>query len=134
MKFVLIAAAAGMVAGCAFISPNATDLPEARFDLSEPFEYTRHDHPPEDAASVVETARWDQAVPASLVIILLAREMTITGLRAVASIEVDPPAMVLLNSRWPAVVDALLALGFGRVDLDPEGYRRGSLLAASRAN
>ena len=67
MKFVLIAAAAGMVAGCTFIAPNALDLPEAHFNLSEPFEYTRHAEPPEEAASLVETARWDQAVPASLV-------------------------------------------------------------------
>ncbi len=68
------------------------------------------------------------------------RSIGVTGnlrvrhLGVAASIEVDPPAMVLLNSRWPAVVDTLLALGFGRVDLDPEGYRRGSLLAVSRAN
>ena len=67
MKFALIAAAAGMVAGCAFISPNATDVPEAHFYLSVPFEYTRHAEPPEEAASLVETAQWDQAVPASLV-------------------------------------------------------------------
>jgi PP-loop superfamily ATP-utilizing enzyme len=41
--------------------------------------------------------------------------------------------MALVNSSWPSVVDALLALGFTRVSLDPEGYRRGSLLAVPRA-
>jgi uncharacterized protein len=63
----------------------------------------------------------------------VAGNLRVRHLGAAASIEVDPPEMVLLNSRWSAVVDTLLALGFGRVDLDPEGYRRGSLLAEPRA-
>ena len=63
----------------------------------------------------------------------VAGNLRVRHLGAAASIEVDPPEMVLLNSRWPAVVDTLSALGFSRVDLDPEGYRRGSLLAEPRA-
>ncbi len=65
-RLALIAAAAAL-AGCAFIAPNALDIPEALFDLSEPFSYTRLDAPLADADSLVETARWDQAVPISLV-------------------------------------------------------------------
>ena len=67
LRFAAIAAAAGIVAGCAFIAPNATDLPEAHFGLSDPFSYTRHDGPLEDADSLIEKARWDQAVPVSMV-------------------------------------------------------------------
>lgn len=63
----------------------------------------------------------------------VAGDLRVRHLGAAASIEVDRPAMVLLHSRWPVVVDTLLGLGFSRVDLDPEGYRRGSLLALPRA-
>lgn len=66
LRSALIAAAAG-AAGCAFIAPNATDIPEARFDLTEPFSYTRLDEPLADAAALVEKTRWDQAVPITLV-------------------------------------------------------------------
>ena len=64
MRFALVAAAA---TGCTFFSPNALDIPEAHFDLSEPFSYTRLDAPLADAASLVETAQWEQAVAISLV-------------------------------------------------------------------
>lgn len=63
----------------------------------------------------------------------VAGDLRVRHLGDAASIEVDPAAMALVNSRWPTVVDTLLALGFSRVDLDPDGYRRGSLLAAPRA-
>jgi uncharacterized protein len=60
-------------------------------------------------------------------------DLRVRHLGDVASIEVDTTLMALVNSSWPSVVDALLALGFTRVSLDPEGYRRGSLLAVPRA-
>ena len=66
LRSALIAAAAG-AAGCAVIAPNATDIPEARFDLTEPFSFTRLDEPLADAAALVEKTRWDQAVPVTVV-------------------------------------------------------------------
>ena len=46
-----------------------------------------------------------------------------------ASVEVAPEQVEALAGRWPALAPELLALGFGRVELDRRGYRRGSLLA-----
>lgn len=46
-----------------------------------------------------------------------------------ASIEVSPVMAVMLRENWPEVEGHLLRLGFGRVELDPRGYRRGGLLA-----
>ena len=34
----------------------------------------------------------------------------------------------LLSARWAAIEVELVALGFARVERDPQGYRRGSLL------
>lgn len=62
----------------------------------------------------------------------VAGDLRVRHLGDAASIEVDSSAMVLLHSRWSSVVDTLLALGFSEVDLDPEGYRRGSLLSSPR--
>jgi len=51
-----------------------------------------------------------------------------------ARIEVDPPWIAWVTDRFPLVQERLLALGFARVEIDPRGYRRGSLLApANRA-
>jgi uncharacterized protein len=50
-----------------------------------------------------------------------------------ASIEVHTAARALVTSSWPSVVETLLALGFTQVSLDPDGYRRGSLLAVPGA-
>lgn len=51
-----------------------------------------------------------------------------------ASIEVGADEQALLRERWGAISDQLLQLGFSRVELDPRGYRRGSLLALNAAN
>ncbi len=58
-------------------------------------------------------------------------DLRVRHLGDAASIEVDPAAMALVNSCWPSVVETLSALGFVRVDLDPDGYRRGSLLSVT---
>jgi pyridinium-3,5-biscarboxylic acid mononucleotide sulfurtransferase len=46
-----------------------------------------------------------------------------------ASIEVEPPWIEWVGARLPAVRDHFTALGFTVVEVDPRGYRRGSLLA-----
>jgi len=46
----------------------------------------------------------------------------------VARIEVSPKMFSLIDARWPAIESALSGLGFGRVERDPAGYRRGNLL------
>ena len=46
----------------------------------------------------------------------------------VARIEVTPAMFVLVDTEWPAIESALTALGFGRVERDGIGYRRGNLL------
>jgi uncharacterized protein len=46
-----------------------------------------------------------------------------------ARIEVEPREFERLQACWDRVVARLIALGFSRVDLDPRGYRRGSMLA-----
>ena len=45
-----------------------------------------------------------------------------------ASIEVEPPWIAWLTERLPAVRERLGGLGFAVVEVDPRGYRRGSLL------
>ena len=46
-----------------------------------------------------------------------------------ARLEVRLDQMERVRSSWPAVEAAFLDLGFGAVELDPNGYRRGGLLA-----
>jgi pyridinium-3,5-biscarboxylic acid mononucleotide sulfurtransferase len=46
-----------------------------------------------------------------------------------ASLEVAPGQMGLLRSRWDAVGRFFAGIGFESVELDPQGYRRGRLLA-----
>jgi uncharacterized protein len=46
-----------------------------------------------------------------------------------ASVEVAQAEMPMLRARWEAVERFFAELGFERVELDPEGYRRGRLLA-----
>jgi pyridinium-3,5-biscarboxylic acid mononucleotide sulfurtransferase len=46
-----------------------------------------------------------------------------------ARIEVTPDQMERVRHSWAAIEDAFLALGFSAVELDPQGYRRGGLLA-----
>src|SRR6059036_1970730 len=49
-----------------------------------------------------------------------------------ARIEVEPPWIPWLEERFAAVTRRLGALGFGVVEVDPRGYRRGSLVQALR--
>jgi uncharacterized protein len=46
-----------------------------------------------------------------------------------ASLEVAPEQMSLVRSRWEAVRRFFAGIGFESVELDPQGYRRGQLLA-----
>jgi uncharacterized protein len=46
-----------------------------------------------------------------------------------ARIEVSPSALPLARAQWAGIRARLLELGFAEVELDPEGYRRGGLLA-----
>jgi uncharacterized protein len=50
-----------------------------------------------------------------------------------ARIEVDPSQMATVRDGIARIAESLLALGFARITLDPDGYRRGSLLADRRA-
>jgi uncharacterized protein len=51
----------------------------------------------------------------------------------VARIEVAPAEMTVVREAWPLVETRFAGLGFERVELDPEGYRRGGLLTLVRA-
>ncbi len=52
-----------------------------------------------------------------------------------ARLEIAPEQMESLRSRWETVAGFFAGLGFATVELDPEGYRRGGLLAlASRTS
>jgi pyridinium-3,5-biscarboxylic acid mononucleotide sulfurtransferase len=46
-----------------------------------------------------------------------------------ARLEVGLEQITLLRSQWPAVDRVFTSLGFAEVELDPNGYRRGGLLA-----
>jgi uncharacterized protein len=46
-----------------------------------------------------------------------------------ASVEVTSAEMAHVRARWDAVQHFFAGLGFDRVELDPQGYRRGRLLA-----
>jgi uncharacterized protein len=46
-----------------------------------------------------------------------------------ASIEVAPAMRAVVEEGWGEIERRLIGLGFGRVELDPRGYRRGGLLA-----
>ena len=56
-------------------------------------------------------------------------DLRVRHLDTVARIEVGPAHQPRLRERWDDVVRTFGALGFDRVELDPEGYRRGGLLA-----
>ncbi len=49
----------------------------------------------------------------------------------VARIEVEPSWITWIEARRHAITDHLTNLGFARVEVDPRGYRRGSLLERS---
>jgi uncharacterized protein len=68
------------------------------------------------------------------------RELGVTGNLRVrhhgdrARIEVEPRWVPWVTERLPAVEERLAALGFVAVEVDPRGYRRGSLLAERSAH
>jgi uncharacterized protein len=82
-----------------------------------------------------------QITPARLAQVELAetylRELGVTGdLRvrhrgAAARIEVEPVWISWAEQRLAAITTRLTALGFAQVEVDPRGYRRGSLLESS---
>ena len=49
----------------------------------------------------------------------------------IARVEVEPSWIPWIEARRAAITDHLTALGFARVEIDPRGYRRGSLLERS---
>lgn len=65
------------------------------------------------------------------------RSLGVTGdlrlrhLGARARIEVEPSWIAWLEERREAIVEHLTTLGFAQVEIDPRGYRRGSLLEHS---
>jgi uncharacterized protein len=48
-----------------------------------------------------------------------------------ARIEVVPDQLPRVRGAWEDLVPVFIGLGFSAVDLDPQGYRRGSLLAVA---
>jgi pyridinium-3,5-biscarboxylic acid mononucleotide sulfurtransferase len=56
-------------------------------------------------------------------------DLRVRHLDTLARIEVGSAHQFHLRERWDDVVRTFGALGFERVELDPEGYRRGGLLA-----
>jgi uncharacterized protein len=67
------------------------------------------------------------------------RELGVTGdvrvrhLGPSARVEVEPSWIPWLATRWEDIASRFGALGFESAELDPHGYRRGSLLTAPRA-
>lgn len=59
----------------------------------------------------------------------VAGDLRVRHLGSDASIEVRPEAMALVRSSWETIEPVFHRLGFGSVQLDPGGYRRGNLLA-----
>lgn len=55
-------------------------------------------------------------------------DVRVRHLGEAARIEVEPHWIAWIEERRPAITGHLQALGFARVDVDPRGYRRGSLL------
>ena len=55
-------------------------------------------------------------------------DLRVRHLGASARIEVAPAEIPLVAGEWDAVETAFRELGFASVELDPRGYRRGSLL------
>jgi uncharacterized protein len=56
-------------------------------------------------------------------------DLRVRHLDRAARIEVGAAEQPLVRARWAEVEERFGALGFARVELDPEGYRRGRLLA-----
>ncbi|HWC75688.1 MAG TPA: hypothetical protein VG454_17310, partial [Gemmatimonadales bacterium] len=58
-------------------------------------------------------------------------DLRVRHLGEAARIEVEPRWIPWLEERRSMVTERLVALGFARVEVDPRGYRRGSLLEHS---
>ena len=56
-------------------------------------------------------------------------DLRVRHLGTAAQVETATSQHPLLRDRWSEVETVMLGLGFERVELDPEGYRRGRLLA-----
>jgi uncharacterized protein len=56
-------------------------------------------------------------------------DLRVRHLGSGARLEVLPDQLHRVRSRWDAVYRFFTALGFASVELDPEGYRRGRMLA-----
>jgi len=56
-------------------------------------------------------------------------DLRVRHLGAGARIEVLPEALGIVEDHWAMILPTFEQLGFGSVVLDPDGYRRGSLLA-----
>ncbi|MBA3260215.1 MAG: ATP-dependent sacrificial sulfur transferase LarE [Gemmatimonadales bacterium] len=56
-------------------------------------------------------------------------DLRVRHLGSAARLEVSPGQLDRVRSRWEAVHRFFTDLGFGSVELDPEGYRRGRMLA-----
>lgn len=60
----------------------------------------------------------------------VAGDLRVRHLGGSARIEVAPAEMPIVQAAWDAVGERFTMLGFTGVELDPRGYRRGSLLSA----
>ena len=58
-------------------------------------------------------------------------DVRVRHLGDVARVEVEAPWIPWLEARREAIASSLRALGFARIEIDPRGYRRGSLLERS---
>ena len=58
-------------------------------------------------------------------------DLRVRHLGTVARIEVEPRWISWIEERRETITSRLVALGFAQVDIDPRGYRRGSLLEPS---
>jgi len=56
-------------------------------------------------------------------------DLRVRHLGSGARLEVLPDQVDRLRSRWESVHEFFISLGFGSVELDPQGYRRGGMLA-----
>jgi uncharacterized protein len=61
----------------------------------------------------------------------VAGDLRVRHLGDVARIEVEPSWIPWIETRRAAITAHLTTLGFAQVEIDPRGYRRGSLLERS---
>ncbi|MGH7608218.1 MAG: hypothetical protein ACREME_12865, partial [Gemmatimonadales bacterium] len=73
-----------------------------------------------------------EAAEAYLRTLGVAGDLRVRHLGDAARIEVEPSWIPWIEERRAPITARLHALGFGRVDVDPRGYRRGALLAERR--